>query len=95
MDIPHIMLRYGLGRKATERDRREGWSAGWGRLLVFMVTVACLGAAQKKSSAEWRSLPYGILEPVRALWPEPGRAPEWLVAALHLDSALAVPGLSR
>jgi hypothetical protein len=91
------MLRCGLGRKATERDRREGWRSRVGppKLLAFMVALACLVAAQKKSSAEWRSLPYGILEPLRALWLEPGRAPEWLVAALHLDSALAVPGLSR
>ena len=65
--------------------------------VAQIVALACLGAARKakrKSSAEWRSPSYGTLEPLRALWLEPARAPEWLVAALHY-LALAALELSR
>ena len=79
-------------------DRREGWrrrSGGHGSCLHCRLGVSRRSPkAKRKSSAEWRSPSYGTLEPLKALWLELARAPEWLVAALHY-LAVAALGLSR
>lgn len=63
---------------------------------AFIVALAC-SAQPKRPKEKLRRLAEpsdGTLEPLRALWLEPARAPEWLVAALHY-LVLAALGLSR